>query len=572
MTTIDWIVVFSYFIGLLAIGSVAARANKTSSDMFVAGRSSPWWLSGISAYMTMFSAGTFVVWGGITYEYGLVGPVICSVYGVAAFFAGRFFAGKWHDTNLSTAAEFVELRFGKKAFNFYTVYRGIYLCTAGLALYALAVMICPLMPLPDGHFLQNPETGSLSVDWACIILAAIVIFYTMVGGLWAVLMTDLLQFIVLSVCVVLVIPLILIKAGGISEVFVNLPNGFMKPTAPGFSWLFLLGWMLVNCFQLGAEWHFIQRHLCVPTAKDARKGMYFFGCLYLVTPFLWMAPPLIFRAIEPDAIPQEAYILACVAVLPIGIKGMMVAAMFSATASSLSTLLNVFAGVLTDDVYRRRWCPNASEAKTMRAGRIFTVLVGLFILSGAIILPRLGSYRDIIILISSLVGSSVLLPSIWALFSHRVNASIVWTTFVGGISAGLLLKFGFSEGGWFSSIPAAAGVIDIVKAYPRESDLLVGILAPLVILIIAEIRGRNYCPGWKRLQDHAAEAVVADTPQNGSSSRLSMQVLAVSLGLLGLVILGLTALSLTQWKTMLSAAGLLFILCLVFAFQIKKSD
>ena len=328
--------------------------------------------------------------------------------------------------------------------------------------------------------------------------------------------------------------------------------------------------MLVNCFQLGADWQFIQRHLCVPTAKDARKGMYFFGVLYLVTPFLWMAPPLIYRAIQPDANPQEAYILACVAVLPVGIKGMMVAAMFSATASSLSTLLNVFAGVLTDDVFRGRWCPDASEAKTVRAGRIFTVLIGLYILSGAIILPRLGSYRDIIILISSLVGSSVLLPSIWALFSHRVNASVVWTTFFGGITAGILLKFGFSESGWFSSIPAAAGVIELVKAYPRESDLLVGILAPLVILIIAEIRGRDHCPEWKRLQDATAAARVEDAPPNESSSRLSMQVLAGSLGLLGVVILGLTALSGDQWKTMLSAAGLLFILCAVFAMQIKK--
>jgi len=563
MTTVDWLVIFLYLAGLLGIGVIFSHSNKSASDMFVAGRSSPWWLSGVSAYMTMFSAGTFVVWGGITYEFGLVGPVICSVYGISAFLAGRYFAGKWHDTNLSTAAEFVEKRLSKKAFNFYTLYRGITLCMAGLTVYAVAVMICPLMPLPDGHLLQNPVTGSLSVDWACIILTAIVVAYTMIGGLWAVLMTDMLQFIVLSLCVVLVVPLIIIQGGGVSEIAANLPEGFMQPTAPGFSWVFLVGWMLINCFQLGAEWHYIQRHLCVPTAKDARKGMYLFGWLYLITPFLWMAPPLIYRSIRSDANPEEAYILACISVLPAGIIGMMVAAMFSATASSLSTVLNVFAGVLTDDVYRRRWHPNATDKQTLRAGRIFTVLIGLYILAGALILPRLGSYRDIIILVGSLIGSSILLPSIWALFSHRVDARIVWATLAGGIFAGILLRFGFSASGWFSGIPAASGVIALIQAHPRESDLLVGILVPLVILILSEIRGSDHCPEWKRLQEATAAAVVEDAPPSASSSRLPAQIISGSLGLLGLVMLGLTLLSGDQWVTVLSAAVLLLMLSLL---------
>ena len=69
MTGIDWIIIGLYCFGLLAVGAIFARSNKNASDMFVAGRSSPWWLSGVSAYMTMFTAGTFVVWGGLTYEY-----------------------------------------------------------------------------------------------------------------------------------------------------------------------------------------------------------------------------------------------------------------------------------------------------------------------------------------------------------------------------------------------------------------------------------------------------------------------------------------------------------------------
>ena len=573
MITIDWIIIGLYCAGLLAVGVIFSRSNKTASDMFVAGRSSPWWLSGVSAYMTMFSAGTFVVWGGITYEFGLVGAIICSMYGIAAFLIGRFVAGRWHDTNLSTAAEFVNLRFSKKAFNFYTVYRGVYLCMSGLSLYALAVMLCPLMPLPDGHMLQDPATGTLSVDWACGILAAIVIGYTMIGGLWAVLMTDMLQFIVLSLCIIVVVPMILTKAGGYEQVLANVPDGFLRPTAPGFSWVFLVGWMLINSFQLGAEWHFIQRHLCVPSGKDAKKGMYLFGWLYLVTPFLWMAPPLIYRSMNATADPQEAYILACKAVLPAGMIGMMVAAMFSATASSLSSVLNVFAGVLTDDVYRRLWRPNATDAQTLRAGRIFTILIGIYILAGALILPRLGSYRDIIITFGSLIGSSVLLPTVWALFSHRVRASVVWSTLIGGVGAGMLLKFGFSETGWFSGTKALSTVFELVQAYPRESDLLVGLLVPLAILIVAEIRGTDHCPEWKKLQDATAAAIVDDAPPATSSSRLPSQVMAACLGILGLAMLALIPLSSgDQWKPMAAMAALLFPLSAAFIVHLCRKE
>ncbi|MEO0793856.1 MAG: sodium:solute symporter family protein [Verrucomicrobiota bacterium] len=573
MTGIDWFVILLYFVGLVAVSGLFARSNTTASDMFVAGRSSPWWLSGVSAYMTMFSAGTFVVWGGITYEFGLVGAIICSVYGIGAFFAGRFFAGRWHDTQLSTGAEFVQLRFGKGPFNFYTLYRGVFLCVHGLSLYALSVMLCPLIPLEEGHLLRDPATGNLSVDLACIIIALIVITYTMIGGLWAVLMTDMLQFIVLSVCVIFVLPLILDLGGGWSNVVANSPEGFFKPTAPGFSWIFLVGWMLINCFQLGAEWHFIQRHLCVPTKRDSRKAMYLFGWLYLVTPFVWMAPPLIYRSINGEADPQEAYILACEAVLPAGIVGLMVAAMFSATASSLSSVLNMFAGVLTDDVYRKRIKPNASESQTVRAGRIFTIVIGIYMLAGALILPRLGSYRDIIILIGSLVGSSILLPTLWALFSKRVGQEVVWWTLGGGIVAGSLYKFGFGEGGWFSNVEALAGLSRFVAANPRESDLLVGVLVPLAILVVAELRARGVASGWDRLQEATTQAKQMAGPGVPSSTRLPLQILVWSLGLLGGMMFVLILFSPDEIKTLsIMGIGLVLTSVLLAKLLLKKTQ
>lgn len=561
MSGIDWGVIFIYFLGLLAVGAIFARKAKTASGMFVAGRSSPWWLSGISAYMAMFSAGTFVVWGGISYEYGMVGAVICSMYGIAAFIAGRFFAGTWRSTALSTAAEFVQLRFGKGAFNFYTIYRGVMLCMFGLSLYALAVMICPLMPLPEGNILRDAATGNLSVDLACIILTAIVIAYTMSGGLWAVLVTDTLQFLVLTLSVMIVVPLIIVKAGGFSQISANLPEGFLRPTAPGFSSVFLVGWMLVNCFQLGAEWHFVQRHLCVPSEKDARKAMYLFGCMYLVTPFLWMAPPMVFRAINPSADPEEAYIRACKLVMPPGMIGMMAAAMFSATASSLAGILNMYAGVLTDDVYRRKLRPDATDAQSVRAGRFFTVLIGIYILAGALILPRLGSIRDIIILVVSLLGSSLLLPTLWALRSKRIGSGTVWGTLFCGATAGIILKFGLAEGGWLSGMSLFSGLSAAVQAHTREADLIVGIFVPLIVLIISHLKTQGIRPEAERLQNAIKDARADDNPQGASS--LPLLVVTCCLGMLAIILFGLTPASGDQWITMLSAAVVVLMLSLM---------
>ena len=75
MELLDYIVIFIYFLGLIAVSVVMSRKIKNSEDMFIAGRNSSWWLSGVSSYMTIFSASTFVVWGGVAYKSGLVAVV-----------------------------------------------------------------------------------------------------------------------------------------------------------------------------------------------------------------------------------------------------------------------------------------------------------------------------------------------------------------------------------------------------------------------------------------------------------------------------------------------------------------
>ena len=104
MHNLDWIVLVGYLAGTVFIGVFFGRIVKNASDLFAAGGQSPWWLSGLSGFMTMFSANTFVVWGGIAYEYGMVAVAINMCYGIAALLTGYTVAGKWKKLGVVSGA------------------------------------------------------------------------------------------------------------------------------------------------------------------------------------------------------------------------------------------------------------------------------------------------------------------------------------------------------------------------------------------------------------------------------------------------------------------------------------
>ncbi len=220
--------------------------------MFVAGRNSPWWVVGISGYMTVFSAGTFVVWGGIAYRLGFVAVSILMTIGLALFLVGRFVAAKWRQSGISSPAEYLGIRFGKSAIKFYTIVgaigRGI---SVAVALYAVAIIVVALIPLPEGHLFLNPETGHMSVSWAILIIGITAILYTVAGGLMAVLMIDVVQFFLLMLLVLLIIPFSLQEVGGLGTFIDKAPEGFFHLVGGEYSFIWLFLWLFLNFFLNG---------------------------------------------------------------------------------------------------------------------------------------------------------------------------------------------------------------------------------------------------------------------------------------------------------------------------------
>lgn len=489
MTTADYLTLLLYVAGVFAISTFAARRTRSQKDMFSAGGQSPWWASGLSGFMTMFSAGTFVVWGGIAYELGFVAVMINTCYGIAALLAGYFVAGRWNRLGVATPAEYVSLRFGKTGLHFFTwtmlVKR---ILGVSVSLYALAVLLVAIIPIDQ--------------TLAIVLFGGIVILYTMQGGLWAVLMTDVLQFIVLTVVVFMVALMMLGNFHDFADFATKVPDTFFKPVAGQYGWFFLFGWVTIHFFMIGAEWAFVQRFIAVRSPSDARKSAYLFGVMYLLTPLFWLLPPILFRAQVPDANKEEAYILAAQSVLPPGVLGLMVAAMFSATASMVSSQLNVFAGVLTNDFYKTLVAPDASEKTLVRMGRFFTVLLGTLLVFTAVMVPYLGGAEKLIISINSLLVVPLFAPTLWGLFSKRIGIREMIIVALTSFAIGLTLRFGFATNPYIASDSSLYGFASFLSENSKNVEVVVGVLIPIIMLIGFEMASRREDSGAKLLEEH----------------------------------------------------------------------
>jgi len=506
MDIMDGVVLVLYLLGIFFIGLLFSRKNKDSNDMFAAGGRSPWWTSGLSAFMTMFSANTFVVWGGIAYKHGLVAVMINLMYGVAALLVGFFVAGKWKKLGVKTPAEFIRLRYGRGALHYYTWFMTVFrmIGTAG-SLYALGVVFVGMV--------AGGEADMSMLTTAIIIFGGIVVIYTMLGGLWAVLMTDVLQFIVLNLAVLFVVPLAFLKAGGVQAFISRAPEDFFAPIGGQYTWFFLAGWCAIHFFMIGAEWAFVQRFICVPTARDARKSTYLFGVLYLVSPLLWLLPPMLWRIISPipdgaDAeeirvMAENAYILSCRSVLPAGMVGLMLAAMFSATASMVSSQLNVFSGVLTNDIYKPLRGGRLTERHMVWAGRLFTILLGGILILIAIAIPYMGGAEKVVVSITELIVVALLAPTLWGLFSRTVGRSAVWITSTVGFLAGVIVRFGLGSGGFLADTFVSAA--EWVQAHSTEAKTFTGVVMPLLILTVIQVLSKNTAAGFEAIDALEAE-------------------------------------------------------------------
>ncbi|MDH4092043.1 MAG: sodium transporter, partial [Cyclobacteriaceae bacterium] len=264
METMDYIVMAVFSLLVVMAGLAFRKRGADMKSYFAAGGAVPWSMSGLSLFMSFFSAGTFVVWGSIAYELGWVAITIQMTMCISGFLVAIFIAPAWRKTNSLTAAEFVRDRLGSKVQKFYTYLILILsLAYAGAFLYPVAKII-------------NVSTG-FSVNACVIVLGILILLYTVVGGLWAVIVTDVLQFVILFAAVIIVVYLSLEEVGGFGQFVEKVPDGFFNLTNGEYTWWFIIAVAIFNTIFLGGNWAYVQRYTSVKDANDAKKVGLTFG-------------------------------------------------------------------------------------------------------------------------------------------------------------------------------------------------------------------------------------------------------------------------------------------------------
>lgn len=524
MTVLDYITIFLFTAGILAAGMSFSKTGSSMKSFFAAGGDVPWWISGLSLFMGFFSAGTFVVWGSIAYSYGWVAITIQLTMSLAGFMVGIFLAPRWKNTNVLTAAEYITNRLGLKVQKAYTyIFLFISLFTTGAFLYPVAKIV----EVTTGFPLQS----------SILLLGGICILYVTVGGLRAVVVTDVLQFVILTAAVLIVVPLSFEKTGGVTAFFEKTPDDFFSIFAGEFTPVFIVAFAIYNMFFLGGNWSYIQRYTTVRNKKDARKVGLLFGSLYLIAPILWMLPPMIYRTLNPELTgmaDEGAYLMMCKLALPNGLLGLMLGGMVFATASSLNGSLNIAAGVFTNDIYRLIR-PTTPNEKLMKVARISTIGFGLLAIIVALLIPLMGGIVNVVISVAALTGVPLYLPIIWTLFSKRQNATSVLSATLISLAINALFKF------------VTPVLFDF--RFDRATEMLVGGLVPIAIMTIFELyfiaknksdAKYNEYKVWRQKRENEvnAEMAIADAKGNeaNSDNKQSYKVIGIGISLTGITV------------------------------------
>ena len=463
MTNLDFGVMSVFAVLMVIIGLVfTVQSSKSSKSFFEAGGQTPWWINSLSLFISYFSAATFVVWGSIAYRYGLVANAIQFTMCLSGFVTAIFIAARWKKTGAATAAEYLGKRYGRTAKQYYSYMVLLYsLVSTAAILYAVGKIVYVATPF--------------SLEACIIAIGVTIIIYTTGGGLWGVLATDVVQFVILSASVIIIIPLSLSEVGGVQNFLQKAPPKFFEPFNEEYSVGFMLAFFIYQVVYVAGNWSYVQRYTSVSTERNAKKVAYLFAALYLVAPIIWMLPPMIYRVINPTLQGTEAegaYMMLCQKILPAGLIGLVLSGMIAATASKANTTINTAAVIFAQDIYKDVFFPKSTEKRTILVARLFTILFGAGTIFLAILVPAAGGIVEVVLSTAAIAGGSLFAPVIFSLFSKRQSSFSLIFISVTSLLVSLFFKV-FSP-----------SLLSITLS--RTMETLLGVGFPIILLLIFE--------------------------------------------------------------------------------------
>ena len=448
LSALDFAVIALYFAVVLGAGLFMGRFVRSSGDFFSGGKRVPWWMGAVSGCMSMVSCFVFIAYAQIGYEDGLVGVTIFWS-AAAAILGGTFlFARRWQRANLATPVEYLERRYGPGVRQVIS-WSGIVfrVLDNAVRLYTLGII--------TSQFL------GVSLDVGIWLGALVVIVYTMTGGLWSVLVTDVIQSVVLMAVALTVLPLSVNAVGGLGALHAALPDHFSLVNGHRGTFLFLAAYYAVTFVMYNGSWTFVQRLASVPSERDAVKMGLLSAAIFFAFPIVAVLPAIAARVYLPDLPPElheRCYIEMCTRLLPHGMLGMMVAAMFAASLSTLGGEFNVTSSVLTTDIYRRVFRKAAGEREVLLVARLGTLGVAALIAFAALFVAGVGGAFEANKLLMALFGVPIVVPSVFGILWKTPNVASVYLCLGAGVASGLCVKVLWPSLSWETGTLVQIGV------------------------------------------------------------------------------------------------------------------
>jgi solute:Na+ symporter, SSS family len=468
----DIAIIIGYFVIVLGLGAYLARYVKSQEDFFLAGKKMPWWIAACSLQATDIGPETYIGVTGVVAATGLawLNYDWLPACAIPCIVAAWFFVGHYWRSGVYTIPEFIERRYNAQMRVLWGVlFIVVRTLTLGVVIYTMA------LPL------------SLIVGWpwwlSLLVAAGVTGAYCFLGGLTGVMITDVLQFIIMTVCAVGLIVFALHKVGGWAGLRAALPRQMFHVVlsrtegTPDTWW----GAMFIGTLSLGlAYWctdqNTLQRTFACRSEADSKIALVIGSIMKYPMTFIWGLVGLCAAVLFPDVItdnPDNAMPKVVTTLLPVGTVGAAITALYAAGMSSCDSLLTSMSTVLTRDIYQRFLVKNKADMHYVWAGRVSIVLLLVWgTLFATVVYPLFGgaykawqsvlSYVQFPLFATLALGifykKATALPAFVGLLAGSVSAfvldrfvgpavtpywwSFVWAGWIGGLVTGAIIIVG----------------------------------------------------------------------------------------------------------------------------------
>ncbi|MFH1230414.1 MAG: sodium:solute symporter family protein [Planctomycetota bacterium] len=442
LTGLDWTFIIWYFVISIGIGMYyAKKAGSSISDYFISNRNIPWWIAGTSMVATTFAADTpLAVTGIVNGKNGIAGNWLWWCLALSGMLTVFVFAKLWRRSEVLTDIEFTELRYSGKPAAVLRGFRAVY----------LGILInCIIM---GWVILGMSKVIEVTSTWpkfqTIVICTGITLLYTMASGYWGVVTTDFFQFLLAMICAIILAILAVSDIGGIGELKTRLVAIYgadhtklnFLPAPNSDWWLLFFIYLAVlwwSTWYPGAEpgggGYVAQRILSTRSEKDSVFATLWFNIAhYALRPWPWIVVALVALVYYPGLDdPELGYPKMMSRLLPVGLKGLMIASFLAAFMSTVNTHINWGASYLVNDLYKRFLKKDGSTKHYVLISRLLTILIVIVAGITAYIMQSIVGAWELLLLIGAGTGLVYLLRWFW----WRINA---WTEIAAMASAFVL--------------------------------------------------------------------------------------------------------------------------------------